>query len=116
MGRSIRKLSLNTRQVFSIMINRSATDPWGQPRVIIHEIEKVTGLDSTGIKEHYDLLYKYKFISKAEEDDEIYTLVVTIKPFKSSDWPFWIDLKEFCNAENIKLEEIVGQLNFGMLD
>ncbi|PIH61099.1 hypothetical protein [Paenibacillus sp. LK1] len=52
----LRKLPLNTRKIFSIMINRSGPNSWDRPRVIIHELQKVTGLGSKAIKEHYDLL------------------------------------------------------------
>ncbi|MGV2967159.1 hypothetical protein [Paenibacillus sp. AGC30] len=112
----LRKLSPDTRNVFSIMIDRSTLNSWDQPQVIIHEIAKVTDLDFEGMKEHYDLLYKYNFISKAEREEEDNTVVVTIKPFILTGWPFWIDLKKFCDVENINLNEIVGEMNFGLLD
>lgn len=110
----LRKMPPDTRNVFSIMINRSTSTRYGQ-RIILHEIEKVTGLDAHEVKEHYDLLCKYKFITEAEKDEDIFTWVVLLKEFNSG-WEFWSDLKKFCDNEEIKLDEFIVQLNFVRLD
>ncbi|WP_340012238.1 hypothetical protein MHI32_09605 [Paenibacillus sp. FSL H7-0690] len=109
----LRELPPDTRTVFNIMVRRSSPSTWGN-RVILHEIEKVTA-DAKGVKEHYDLLSKYGFISDVDKDDELNTYVVYIHKFRSG-WDFWLDLMEFCKSTGLALEEFIVQLNFSRLE
>lgn len=109
----LRKLPPDTLNIFGIMIHRSTSSAWGS-KVILHEIEKVTG-NPEEVKDHYDLLLKYGFLSDAEYDYDLNTYVVFIQKF-DSDWDFWSDLKGFCESSGIALEEFILQLNFARLD
>lgn len=111
---SLRKLPINTRNIFSIVLNRSSQLYWGRG-VTLHEIKEVTGLGESEVKKHLNLLNKYGFLSELEMDDGIHELVVLISDF-SSGWPFWEDLKKFCNKEEIEIDEFIVQLNFKRLD
>ncbi len=109
----LKKLPPDTLNVFCIMIARSTPSYFGN-KVILHEIEKVTG-NPEEVKKHYDLLLKYRFLSEAEHDYDLNTYVVFIQKFDSG-WDFWNDLRDFCNATSIALEEFIVQLNFARLD
>ena len=77
----LRKLSPDTRQVFSLILERSSSLYWGVG-AIIEEIEEVTGKSSDEIKRHVVLLSKYGFISDPEMDYDVNSNVVYIRQDK----------------------------------
>ena len=109
----LRKLPLATRQVFSIMIQRS-TQTTPLSRVSFHEIEMATAQPQCKIIEHYEILERYGFLSSVDED--IYqNPVCYIKNFKSG-WSFWKDLVKYTAAKAIPIDEFVVNLQFSNLD
>jgi hypothetical protein len=109
----LRLLPPDTRRVFTIMVERSTPATRGS-RVLMHEIEKVTG-DPYVIKEHYDLLSKYGFITTAEQDYDLNAVVVYIRKFDSG-WDFWMELRNYCKSKGLPLAMFIEDMNFSELD
>jgi hypothetical protein len=100
--------------LFTIMIQRASyVKGWGE-RVIINEIEAVTG--NTGrIVDHHILLQKYRFVTDVEFDEDLRCNVVYLLDLKSG-WTFWSDLRTFCNKSGISMEQIINELDFSLFD
>jgi hypothetical protein len=109
----LKNLPKDTRKIFSIMIDRSTEVTFGA-MVVLHEIEQVTGLRTVEMRQHYEMLHRYGFLSHIDDDD--YGHPICFINELESGWPFWIYLKQFSEKTRITLEEIVVNLNFGLLD
>lgn len=109
----LKKLTLDTRKILCIMIKRSSLTGYG-PKVVMHEIEQVTGLPGYEMKKHYEMLQRYGFLSNIDSDD-YGNPICYVQEFKSG-WPFWMDLKLFTEVTSITLEEVIVNLNFKLLD
>lgn len=108
---AIRKVPLNTRKVYTIMIERHSM--YGSDMVINpEELEEVIGLKSSELKKHIIILYKYdlstKWYPNFDEEPEI-----TIKD--TTDWNLATDLLKFCNIEEIELSRLLVDLDFSVL-
>jgi len=109
----LRILPLSTRQVFCIMIMRSAKTAFGF-MVKLHEIEKVTCIKQSELLEHYEMLERYGFVSSIDEDD-YGNAVCYLMNFKSG-WEFWNDVKSFSSKSSISVNELIENLHFNLLD
>jgi len=109
----LKRLPIDTRKVFSIMINRSDDNAY-KPKVVLHEIEQVTGLPASEMIKHYEMLERYGFLSGIDNDD--YGNPISFINELDSGWPFWANLKQFTTETTVTLEELVVNLNFCLLD
>lgn len=106
----LKKLVPDTRNLFSIMIERSKKDY----SFLVTEVQKVSGLSREEFLEHFHLLNDHGFIHEIEEVEG--KLICSIVEYDS--WPLWEDIKSFCNSseETISVKAIVSDLNFSLLD
>ncbi|WP_413379110.1 hypothetical protein [Paenibacillus taichungensis] len=107
--------SPDTRQVFCLIIQRSSKLTWGTG-AIIHEITEITGKTTSEIVKHIILLNKYGFVYEPERDEDLHVDVVLMYGTSKLDWHLWLDIKEFCEKNNIDLDDIIIDLNFTKLD
>lgn len=105
----LKKLVPNTRNLFSIMINRSNNNVFS-----IDEVQQAAALSNNEFKKHYNILKRYYFIDEAEEVDGDYVSALGI----ADDWDLWTDIKNFCDSESnvYRVEAIINDLNFSLLD
>lgn len=109
----LKKLPMDTRKIFSIMIDRSIDTASG-PKVALHEIEKVTSLPASEMKKHYEMLERYGFLSGIDYDD--YGNPIGFINELDSGWTFWADLKQYTTETTVTLEELIVNLKFSLLD
>lgn len=110
----LRTLPIQARQILTLMVKRSTYDHTNGLQIALHEIKLVTGADELQLREVIQVLKKYDFIRVGFP---CYVNLSTIRICEiDSGWPFLKDLKEFCEAEDIALEEVLVDLNFGLLD
>ena len=109
----LKKLYPDTRKVFCIMIDRSNQGKFGL-KVVMHEIEEVTGLHLEELIKHFEMLQMYGFLSYIQYDD--YENPICFIKNLLSGWNFWSDLKQFTSITTMSLEEIIVNLKFKLLD
>ncbi|QGG46849.1 hypothetical protein [Heliorestis convoluta] len=109
----LKKLPKSTRQIFCIMIKRSTENMYGL-KVVLHEIEQVTGINVIEMTKHYEMLERYGFLSYIDNDD--YGNPICYINNVDSGWALWKDLKDFTSQTTVSLEELVVNLNFKLLD
>ncbi|MDX8367873.1 hypothetical protein [Cytobacillus sp. IB215665] len=107
------KLPYDTRRVFQIMLHRSSATGTG-PVILASELRSVVS-DPSQIRDHYEILVRYGFVSEMDYD---YNLEAEVVPIESCDngWDFWGDLKEYCNITEFTLEDFIMDINFEGLD
>lgn len=106
----LRKVTPETRTVFSIMLSRSQGE---NSEIDLDEIQEVTGKSQTNMVHYVTQLAKYGFIS--EPDLNEYRKPVSF--FKVYDmWDIWNEIKEFSDSANISLEELIVNMRFSLLD
>lgn len=102
----------DTRNLFSIMIKKSDEHNY---TFSISEVIEVAGLSNDDFRKHFGILRKYDFISEQEVSDYGYeSKLIEL----SSGWTLWTDIKKFVEAKKgqIKVESIISDLNFKLLD
>lgn len=110
----LRSLPIQARQILTLMVKRSMYDHVNKLHISEHEIRLVTGADISQLREVIQVLDKYGFIQEGFPDD-MNLATIEICEIEGG-WPFLKDLKEFCEIEDIALEEVLVDLNFGLLD
>lgn len=110
----LRSLPIQARQILTLMVKRSIFDHFNGLHISHHEIKLVTGADDSQLREVVQVLDKYGFIQEGVPDD-MNLATIEICDIERG-WPFLKDLKKFCEAEDIALEEILVDLNFSLLD
>ncbi|WP_114418583.1 hypothetical protein [Marinospirillum perlucidum] len=107
-------LPMQARQILTLMVKRSAYDHINRLHISEHEINLATGADISELRKVIQVLDKYGFIQEGFPDD--FNLPVIEICEIERGWPFLKDLKEFCEAEDIALDEVLVDLNFALLD
>jgi len=110
----LRNLPIQARQILTLMVKRSAYDYINGLHIFQHEIKLVTGADKSQLRGVIQTLEKYGFIQEGFPDDINLSTIEICEIDRG--WPFAKDLKEFCEAEDIALEEVLVDLNFSILD
>ncbi|MED3575976.1 hypothetical protein [Cytobacillus praedii] len=104
----LRKLSPDTRAIFSIMVARSE-----RSEINLQEISEVTGKPQADLVNHVLILVKYELIFEPESND--YGIPVTY--FKQYDlWDMWDTIKEYSELTSITLDELITNMRFSLLD
>jgi hypothetical protein len=107
----LRMLAPDTRAVLLIVVERG--DPYdddiGLPT---HELEQVTGLGPEDLWPHIDTMTRYH-IACVDEDFDSRRWVAT---YAVDGWPFWRDLKDYCQRTGLQLSAFVNDLRFDLLD
>ncbi|MEN7436379.1 HNH endonuclease [Bacillus velezensis] len=107
----LRKLVPNTRNLFSIMINRSKDNVFS-----IDEVQQVANLSNEEFRKHFNMLKNYDFISEVEIDEDRGELISALG--NTEGWELWIDIKKFCESKSndFTVEALINDLNFSILD
>jgi hypothetical protein len=109
----LRSLPTQARQLYCVIIKVAQYQIYMGFHVSLHEVKLRIGSSSESIKEVIQVLEKYNFIQEGLPDDMgLPTIQLTEL---NSGWSIASDLKEFCQKENIILEEIINDLNFSVL-
>jgi hypothetical protein len=108
---ALRKLPIDTRSVLSIIIDR------GEPyrfdlRVPASEVEHATRTDYEMLHAHLVTLERYGLVNRDEDFDGIVWLVTR----EIDGWPFWLELKQFCERTGESLDSFLIDLRFDLLD
>lgn len=117
LGETLSNLPPATRQLFEIVIKRSASPPgigMGDLVVSAHEIAQVASEPPEVLQQHFQMLNRYGLIEEGFPDD-FGKAQIEIKKMPNG-WPFFTDLKKFCKKTGIQLNEIIVGLNFSALD
>lgn len=99
-----RNLSLDTRRIFRIMLERAK-----ELKININDVQEATGLSTEFLNLHVGYLEENNLIAKRELDDRW----MTVSSFSSDLWP---SIKEFSELSSVTLEEIIDNMDFSLLD
>lgn len=111
-AQAIKRIPLKTRSVLIIILERS----FGRGSYLQFspiEIEEACQIDATELKRHLSIIDKESMLQTGDEDEFGNPIFDLRSPIA---WNFWEDLKNFCQTENIELNEILYDLNFELLD
>ena len=105
---------IQARQVLSLMVKRADFEHINGFCITVHEVKLVTGVRIEVLAETIEVLEKYGFLKEGESNSRGQP-IFTICEFRSG-WCFAAELKKFCEAENIAIDEVLVDLNFRLLD
>jgi hypothetical protein len=107
----LRKLAPETREVLLLVLERGENygDDLGLPTA---EIEQVTARGPSDIQPHIDTMTRYG-IASYDEDFDGRGWIAT---HDLDGWPFWRDLKRYCDEAGIPPSAFVRELRFELLD
>lgn len=108
----LKQLDTNTRSVFSSIVERSE---YKHRRIVLLSlIQQSLALADYEMKNYLDILIRYKLISEPYIDDDYRGYISEIE--EPDGWDMWGEIKNYCELENIALEEIIVELDFEKLD
>ena len=116
-----RRVPLRSRQLFSIILERSEWVDHQDCSVVAHnEIREACGLSNAKVIEHVTVLEKYELVEADYNEHRNPNISVRRlwggKYHRSYGWTFWDDLKEFCRRTGIPLSDIIIELRLNSLD
>lgn len=76
------------------------------------ELDQVTGLTAENLKPHIDTLSRYGIATLTEDFDGRWW--VATRPIDG--WPFWSDLKSYCDRTGLGLSAFITELRFNLMD
>ena len=106
---------IETRYLLAIMVTRSFDDRLGRSLVPLHEIEAVTGKDSSFLVKHIEILNRRGVLSEADIDEYRRPYCELYGDFNSG-WNYWRDIRDFCKKTGEALEKICVELDFSIFD
>lgn len=104
----LKKLSPNTRKIFTLMLKKSKAS-----EINLEEISEITGESQSKIKKHVAFLLKYNFITEPEQDD-FGTYHCYFAEYEL--WDMWGELNKYSLRAGISLDELIFNMNFSLLD
>lgn len=109
----LKDLPIGTRKLLGIMAMRSYECAL-KCIVPLHEIEKATGIDRLNIIQNVEILARRGITSGIEEYDDIPQCILLADT--AMGWPYWNDIREFCNKTLISIEVLCVDLDFSVFD
>lgn len=108
---NLRKLAPDTRAVLLIVVERGTgyREDLGLPT---HELEQVTNLGPDDLWPHIDTLTRYGIAALDDDWDGrqwVYTHTL-------DGWPFWGELRDYCQRTGLELSAFIIDLRFDLLD
>ncbi|WP_354680201.1 hypothetical protein MRN59_09080 [Macrococcoides caseolyticum] len=82
--------------------------------MLLSLIQQSLALADYEMKNYLDILIRYKLISEPYIDDDYRGYISEIE--EPDGWDMWGEIKNYCELENIALEEIIVELDFEKLD
>jgi hypothetical protein len=111
----LHKVPTRTRQFLASIVRRSNEPECGissSGSVLATEIAEACDLSYPEAASQIQILDKYR-IAGLDED----TACIDLWSIgENGDWDFWSELREFCEASGISIEEVVVDLRFDLLD
>lgn len=107
------QLDINTREiVYAIIVKSNIIDSSG-----IHfnyvELRKYLGIDERTLFDELRILYNKGYISSADDNGTEYEI---LEYWTNDGWEVFNDLVNYCESKNIKIKELILELNFELLD
>jgi hypothetical protein len=81
--------------------------------MLASELEGVTQLSRQKLVEEMAILEVHKFATI--DADEQPPRVIAYSPLESG-WPFWRDLRTFCNKTGHDIDRVISEIRFDVLD
>lgn len=98
--RALKRLPIQTRQLFAIAVDRSKIDrPSGSRYVSVSLLKLVTELSMTALRNHIAILDEAKLVGEADPGEQFREQRILIQTSPES-WDFWTKLKKFCKKES----------------
>ncbi|SDO30158.1 hypothetical protein [Halobacillus aidingensis] len=108
LDKRLRKLTPNTRSIFSVMVARSEGS-----EINLNEIRDVTGSSQSEMVNAVAMLERYGLITEPEENE--YLIPVTY--FQEYDmWDMWYEIKKYSEQSSISLKNIIEDMQFSLFD
>ena len=111
---ALRRLPVDTRAVFAILLDRVA--PGERTELPLFELEQVTRLSVAEMEPHVALLERYGLAGRDEEYFEDRPSYFKLIAYEIDGWEFWRDFRTFCHNRGLSAKEIINELQFDVLD
>lgn len=111
---ALRKLPVDTRAVFAILIERSPPDH--RIAVPVHELEMVTNTAPQDFSQHVEILERHgiAWLDESWQDDRPVHWILTANEIDG--WDFWQYFRDYCRKVAEPIKEVVADLRFDVLD
>jgi hypothetical protein len=111
---ALRKLPVDTRAAFAILMDRSPAEH--RIAVPVHELEMVTNTDPLDFSRHVEILERYglAWLDESWQDDRPVHWVLTANEIDG--WDFWQYFRDYCGKVEAPIKEVIGDLRFDVLD
>ena len=110
----LKRLPRPARELLVLIVDKAPQSGSMREFVAIHEIELSCGLKPQVLSKLLEMLYRYGFITEGGEDDFGHPRL-SLNDIDSQ-WSVWHDFKKFAATGYATLDELIVELNFGLLD
>jgi hypothetical protein len=107
------KVPLATRELLSIIIERSEDDGHGSVRALFSDVLHACGNRQASMNEHLEIL-EHHSITWVDSGYQ-YPAMIVVHGLRSG-WPIWSDLKRFAEDTGAEMRAFVWDLRFDLLD
>jgi hypothetical protein len=112
---NLRRLPVDTRGIFQIIVSRA--DEQGHDfSVDTDEIVLVSTASPEDVYSHLRLLETYSLITLWNDDGIDRIATRGVGPDQRGDWPFWRDVRRFCDKTRTPVEDLLMGFRFDLLD
>lgn len=110
----LKKVPIPAREALVIIVERSEKSSFGSGlETQVPELSHATGLSDDELRGICSILDKYGFIRDNGADEGVAMIGLRNS---NEGWPILADLKKFCAKADVELGEIIGGLDFSILD
>ena len=111
---ALRRLPVDTRAVFAILLAR--TRPGRSVELPLHELELVTNTSPQDMAVHIEMLERFRIAGLEQEFPDERAVYWQLGAFQVDGWDFWADFRSYCDQRGLDVKEIVNELKFNVLD
>lgn len=111
---SLRRLPVDTRAVFAILVDR--TTPGDSVSLPLHELEAATHTTAADLYPHVETLGRYGIAHVSEEDGYERPAVNFLVAHEVDGWDFWRDFRSYCAEAQLSAKKVINDLSFDRLD
>ena len=112
-SKAIQRLPIATRELLCVIVDRSSPHYANHTelRALHHEIVQACEMRDQDVVKHVEIMAEYEIATGNEYDETPHICLINW-----NDWPIWSDLRKFCERSGVKLNELLVDLRFDLLD
>jgi hypothetical protein len=110
----LRRLPVDTRAVFAILVDR--VDTGRTVTLPLHELEGAMRMTADELYPHVETLGRYDVAYMSEEDGFERPAYYALSANDVDGWEFWGDFRSYCQERALSPKKVINELTFDVLD